>query len=350
MTSLVSSFVNLFIGWANVVAELAVNGLDRLFSPKVVRLIERTDGGFLLYPDGRQPDRSVGFALEDRSPATATIFRGSRVEIVLASRNFIFRTLELPLQAADFVEGIVRAQVDRLSPWTVSTAIFGCGAPRAIDAARMATEVAIMPRQTALAMVQPVLDLKPASVAIVANPEDAGRAQIKVFEQKLRGLLDPPRVARTLLVLLAVCSIAAVICAIGAMVIGSRLDAQRESVAQQIAQSQMLLRAGNDTPQSSAVRALERQKYDTAALTLALEALTKALPDHTFLTELHVMADKLQIVGVSRDAPSLIRLIEQSPSFTRATFFAPTTRSVSNTGEQFHIEARLQPVRMGLQP
>jgi hypothetical protein len=37
-------------------------------------------------------------------------------------------------------------------------------------------------------------------------------------------------------------------------------------------------------------------------------------------------------------------LIEQSAYFTRATFFAPTTRSPSQSGDNFHIEAQIQPV------
>ena len=79
------------------------------------------------------------------------------------------------------------------------------------------------------------------------------------------------------------------------------------------------------------------------ASVLVLDALSQILPDNTYVTELHLAGNKLQIVGITRDAPSLIPLIEQSPHFTRATFYAPTTRSPSDPGERFHIEMKVEP-------
>jgi general secretion pathway protein L len=88
--------------------------------------------------------------------------------------------------------------------------------------------------------------------------------------------------------------------------------------------------------------ALMRRKHEGPSSLLVLEALSKALPDHTYVTELRVEDNKLRLTGVTRDAPSLIGLIEQS-GFTRASFFAPTTRSPGEPGERFHIEAIIGP-------
>src|ERR1700682_5849672 len=120
----------------------------------------------------------------------------------------------------------------------------------------------------------------------------------------------------------------------------SRCSSRRPAA---ISRRRAAIRAGADGGDRSPVAALERRKYETPASVIVLEALTQVLPDHTYVTELHLAANKLQISGITRDAPSLIPLIEQSPHFTRATFYAPTTRAPSDPGERFHIETRVEP-------
>ena len=51
----------------------------------------------------------------------------------------------------------------------------------------------------------------------------------------------------------------------------------------------------------------------------------------------------MEISGVAADAAALIKQIEQSPHFARATFTAPTTRSADNK-ESFRIEAHVAPL------
>jgi general secretion pathway protein L len=124
--------------------------------------------------------------------------------------------------------------------------------------------------------------------------------------------------------------------------VADNLGAREAELARQISVRRAAIRTGTDGGDRSPIAALERRKYETPASVLVLEALSRLLPDHTYVTELRLAGNKLQISGITRDAPSLIPLIEQSQHFTRATFYAPTTRAPSDPGERFHIETRVE--------
>lgn len=127
-------------------------------------------------------------------------------------------------------------------------------------------------------------------------------------------------------------------------VVGGNLQSRQSDVARRIAERRDIIRSGSDAVTNSALAKLARRKNQTPADVIVLEALSNILPDNTYVSELRVEGDKVQVVGITNDAPSLIRLIEKSPHFSRATFFAPTTRSPSDPGDRYHIEARIKPV------
>jgi general secretion pathway protein L len=332
--------------WTASVAAAVIAAFDRMVSPRVVRLIEQDNGGFAVEGTARSdniPSR-IGFADGALSaPNLAQTFRGSRVEIVLQPKRFLFRPLELPARAAGFVEGIVRAQIDRLTPWSASEAVFGCSTPAPSGAESITTMIAATTRKVAMSYVQAVSPFHPASVAVCTDIAERDAGRVKVFEQKARGHLDAARLSRALSMLLGVVAVAALLATVASSWIGDSLGAQESELARQISARRAAIRAGSDGGDRSPVAALERRKYDTPASVLVLEALSAVLPDHTYVTELHLAGNKLQIVGITRDAPSLIPLIEQSQHFARATFYAPTTRSPSDPGERFHIETRVEP-------
>ena len=165
-----------------------------------------------------------------------------------------------------------------------------------------------------------------------------------MFEQSAAGALEVRQVRRLLVAGLAIAAILAGLAVAADVVVGGDLQSRQNDVSRRIAERRGIIRAGNDAVANSALARLARRKNQTPANVIVLEALSNVLPDNTYVTELRIEGDKVQVVGITNDAPSLIRLIEQSPHFSRATFFAPTTRSPSDPGDRYHIEARIKPV------
>jgi general secretion pathway protein L len=341
--------------WIDCVAGAVVAMRGWFAKSRPVELIEESGGEFALRVEGKSgsPARLEigririvdGKVVGAVQPALADKLKASRAELLLQPGRFMFRPLELPRRAGEFLDGIVRSQVDRLTPWSPAEAAFGWSPPVDAGNDRIVVTVAATARALVTPLVEAVAALGADSVVVstLASSPGSPAGAIKVLEHTVRGALEARRVRRTLIVVLLGAGLLAGAAVTADMVLGGDLEARQAEVGQRIATRRSQLRAG-DASRDSGLAALERRKHETPASVIVLEALSQILPDHTYVTELRITGDKLQVVGVTRDAPSLIRLIEQSSQFTRATFFAPTTRSPTEPGEHFHIEARIEPV------
>ena len=342
--------------WMECIATSIVTARGWFDPPRTIELAEEAGGIFKMRSAGRKNAASRGDAdrieiadgkLVGAVPAGLQArFAKSRAELVLRPDRFIFRQLELPRQAGEFLGGIVRAQIDRLTPWSADDAVFGWSKPVETANGRMVVTVAA----TARALVAPLIDaiarLGAGSIVVstVSQNGEAGAGAIKLFEQRVGDAVEIDRLRRVLLTAFAVAGLVAGVAVTASAVVGGDLEARQTDLSARIAARRVAMRASLDGSKPSAMAALERRKHETPASVIVLEALSQVLPDHTYVTELRIAGEKMQVVGITRDAPSLIRLIEQSSHFTRATFFAPTTRSPSGAGEQFHIEAHIEPV------
>jgi general secretion pathway protein L len=156
-------------------------------------------------------------------------------------------------------------------------------------------------------------------------------------------MLAVGRIRSILVTALAGAAFAAAAAVAISAIAGSSLDAEQGELTRRIAAACAAAGMTPNIGSVSARRALEIRKQQAPASVILLESLSQILPDHTYVTELRLEAGKLRLTGLTRDAPSLIGLLEQSGYFTRASFFAPTTRSPSEPGERFHIEAQIKP-------
>lgn len=344
-----------FSRWMESVAATLVALLARFVSRRGVQLVEEKPGTFALQDGGNSqasPERveiADGQVVGQLPASLAAALRGSRVELVLQPARFVFRPLEMPSRAAEFLNGVVRSQIDRLTPWTAGDAVFGWTKPVPAGPERIVVTVAATARAMVTPLVQALASVGAASVALSTLPQDAGPSAIpiNVFDESARGALDIRRVRRLLVAVLLVVGLAAGAAVGTAAVFAATLGHRQDELTRQIAarRSAMLgAREGSVDAVTAAQRTLERRKHESPLTVMVLEALSQILPDHTYVTELRIEGDKLRLVGVTKDAPSLIGLMEQSSQFSRATFFAPTTRAPTETGERFHIEARIEPM------
>jgi general secretion pathway protein L len=340
---------DVFSRWIDSVSELIASLLGRFVSPTTVRLVEDDRGEFEL----RRPDSIGGIQLLPNrlrlfdpglgSAESAAALDGKRIELVLRSDRFLFRPLELPNRAADFMPGIVRSQIDRLTPWNADNSAFGWGNPVEAAGEKIVVTIAATTRALLRPYLQAVAEIGIHSIVVFAElPEPSpDMSPIKVWEQTGRSAKHAGRIHQTLVRVLAAACITAAIAISANTILGVSLDVQQDDLNRQISGARTAL--GTTTP-LGAQRALEQRKHDSPSVVLALETLSRILPDQTYVTELQLDGNKLRLTGITRDAPSLIGLIERSDRFTKASFFAPTTRSGSNVGDRFHIEAVVKPL------
>jgi general secretion pathway protein L len=317
-----------------------------------VTLVEDEVGGFILRSanDGRRQPLSdhrieiADGAVDGTLPGDWTeALHGSRVEIILGSTRLLFRPLELPKRATEFLDAIIRSQIDRLTPWTAGESIYGWTAPEAMPGERIKLTVVA----TSKTIVTPYLNALAglgvrSTVVSTLQPNASSDNRIKLFEQRDHAALNTGLIRQVLIGVLLLTGVTAAMATGLSTFVGGNLAAEQQELSRKISQRRSLLRAGQDAA-GGPERMLENRKRETPASVIVLEEISRLLPDHTYVTEMRIEGDKLQLVGITQDAPSLISLIEQSAHFTRATFFAPTTRATNDPGERFHIEARIKP-------
>jgi general secretion pathway protein L len=347
MMTMVSEAKVLFDEWIAAVSR-AVDILgDRFMRSRRLRLVEHEDGALMASASAPETDEAlpdVWFRLETgrpRPPLSAewmAAFRGSRVEVELQQVHVMTHQLDFPDKAAGFLDGMIRAQIDRLTPWAVNDAVFGWSPPEAIPGDRIEVTLAATSRLKVAPLLQLIAALDAASAVVSVT---ASAKRIVLVEKSLRSVIGPavnlPRLLRAVLLSAAVAAAASLLIGI---YLGDSLQSELGDAQRRISQRRAALRLDANST-ASGLGLLAKRKQTTPSSVMVLEALSRALPDTTFVTELRIEGDKVQVVGMTQDAPSLIRLLEQSPQLTRATFFAPTTRAANEPGERFHIEAHI---------
>ena len=334
-------------GFIDHVARACEGVLARFGSQRQTTLVEAEAGRFDVFAEGKRGRTALGeiaigaggaLAGGDRRGVEA--LRGGHVTLVLHPRRFLVRDFPLPAQADEFLDRILRNQIDRLTPWQGERAIFG-HARREGAGSALVVAVAAGDRLAIQPVVNAFSALKPRLLTVFAGANE----QEKTPPIRLLNMDQGVVRLATLRKLLGGALLALVLALSGTMVWasfeGSRLDSDYESAQAQITRLRGGVRRAD--PVDEAESRLFRRKEQGPVASLVIEELSRILPDNTFLTEFEISGDKVRVGGFSGDATALIGIIEKSPDLADAAFFAPTTRGTQDPGERFHIEATIRP-------
>jgi general secretion pathway protein L len=302
-------------------------------------------------PEG-SPAGSVLAVLSGGTRASDELIRAARSGLVileLPADDVVTRRISIPVQAREFLPGIVRNQIERLSPWQAEQAVYGFDAEASRDdAAALDVRVFICARSAVNSARDELDAIGLAPDRIVVRQGGGEAASAVVLWSRLADAPQQTVERRHQQISLAI--VALVVVSIGlslwASFSAASIRAESEDVA---ARSRTLQRQlqGSRTPQALAsLRPEERawlSRENSPSAVIVLDALSRALPDAAYLTELRIDNTTLRIIGLASDAASLIAPLERSGHFAEVHFFAPTTRGSDGALFRFHIEARVVP-------
>lgn len=323
-------------------------------------IISEENGGLVARTGERDTllkgERSKAHVISAATPVPEELARAARagcVTLELAAEKIVTRRISVPAQAREFLPGIVRNQIERLSPWPVGQVMHGffadAGAEHGamldvrvfmtsraiIDEARQAlAAIGWRVDRVAARLLDPGADEKtPSLVALWSRIADAPRD----------GLAEATRL---LGVSLAAAVGLALVLSVWAVASASSIRRDSEELASRSRVLQRQLQDGR-TPESIASLPPEqrawRSKETVSSSVIVIEALSRAIPDTAHLSEIRLDGATLRIIGLTDDAPALLAPLEQSGHLTNVRFFAPTTRAPDGRLSRFHIEARVEP-------
>jgi general secretion pathway protein L len=271
----------------------------------------------------------------------------------LAADKVVTRRINVPTQAREYLPGIVRNQIERLSPWPADQVMYGFAAgANSEDGASLDVRVLM----TSRAIIDSVRDAL-ASIGlrldrVVARLSDAGTGEAATGPVALWSqVADDSReslasTTRLIGIGVAVAIGLSVVLSAFALTSASSIRGDSEELAARSRTLQRQLQGGWTPASMASLPPPQRAwvaKETSPASVIVIEALARALPDAAHLSEIRLEGATLRIIGLANDAPALLAPLEQSEHLTNVRFFAPTTRGPDGRLFRFHIEARVEP-------
>jgi general secretion pathway protein L len=337
--------------WSGEIFSLMPASLTRFFLARQTRLIVKVErANTALYEEIGGTRRYIGSVDAAAEPGAAVSQRVEKwpdaATLELPAALALRRTIALPLAATANLAEVVSFELERYTPFR-RTDVYHAWRAGARDDGEQQTqqvELTVVPRQFVDAELARLAQRGLSVGTVVVAAETAGASpspNILPANTEVGGgsAAFAPRVAIGVLMLLAIAlaAAAAIIPFARAERQAAQLEAALQSARQQAIESRRLQTA------IEAARAdldfLPAHKRRFVPVSQLLDTLTRLLPDDTWLTELRISGDDLEIAGSGASASAIVERIDNAPGFSDAAFRSPVTPDQRGR-EQFDIGTR----------
>ncbi len=335
--------------WIEILSELLL-GWNEQWRARRSLTISYDEQGFAVYQSAGHSRPALG-TLAAGTPAPREIAEAAQTALVtleLPPDKIVVRRISVPARAREFLPGIVRNQIERLSPWPVEQTVYGIRAEASrADPANLDVSVSISLRAV-VDDVRNELAAMGLPVHRIVVREPGAQAEPVTLWSRLENPLQESIQHTRRLIGAGIVALVVVSAGVSGWAFASAAALRGES-DELVARTRTLERQLREpqTLQTMSLLSLPERAWASKELNPAavvmLEVLSRALPDSAYLTELHLQNASLRIAGLAADAPSLIAPLERTGQLTNVHFFAPTTQSPDGTHFRFYIEAHVEP-------
>jgi general secretion pathway protein L len=257
----------------------------------------------------------------------------------LPEKKILSRTVALPQAAENNLRQVVGFELDRLTPFTADKVYYDARViARQPETKRITVKLSAIPRKA----LDPLLEALARMQVVPSVVDAAGEPGINLLpqERKPRHGAGTQRLQGVLAGLVLVALVAAAflpLWQLRALVIDL---IPRVDTAQSRAEVVYRLREELEKAVASHQFLQEKHRQSVSALRL-LNEFTRILPDGTWLEQLDLRGDEVQLRGQSREASSLIAVVESSALFQDVTFRSPVIADRRTGRDRFHLAAQI---------
>lgn len=319
------------------------HALTVAFENQLVVVREARSGGDITRPHDRP---------EQRAPADLTgAARNSFVIAEFPPGKVVRRDITVPAGAQKFLSGVIQNQIERLSPWPPNNVVYGFDSEPSGENTSVVVVRILMASRTDIDAFRnqlAALDVQVDRIVAKSIVETSGKTTepVTLWSRSTDASRDHlERVSRLIGIGIGATVAASTCLSLWAFVSAGVVRDESESIAARAKALQRQIQGGQTSAAASRSPA-ERAwflKETSGSSVILLEALSRALPDSAYLTEIRLENATLRMIGLADDAPALLAPLEQSGHLTGVHFSAPTTRGSDGKSFRFSIEAQVEP-------